>query len=91
MLEAPPLAPVVAEIRARSEEAGLAAPSYLTVARRIPGLFSPEEIARKGPELLRTLSSWRARRRAADHVSSECDVPGAAFRLCNPFGKSGAQ
>ncbi|WP_245486884.1 Mu transposase C-terminal domain-containing protein [Mesorhizobium sp. M7A.F.Ca.MR.176.00.0.0] len=47
VLEAPPLAPVVAEIRARCEEAGLAAPSYLTVARRIPALFSPEEIARK--------------------------------------------
>jgi len=47
ILEAPPLAPVVAEIRARCEEAGLAAPSYVTVARRIPALFEPEEIARK--------------------------------------------
>ena len=47
VLEAPPLAPVVAEIRARCEEAGLAAPSYVSVARRVPGLFSPEEIARK--------------------------------------------
>lgn len=47
VLEAPPLAPVVAEIRARCEEAGLIAPSYLTVARRIPSLFRPEEIARK--------------------------------------------
>ncbi|MER9876818.1 transposase family protein [Mesorhizobium sp. M0195] len=47
VLEAPPLAPAVAEIRARCEEAGLAAPSYLTVARRIPTLFSPEEIAKK--------------------------------------------
>lgn len=47
VLEAPPLAPVVAEIRARCEEAGLAIPSYLTVARRIPSLFGPEEIARK--------------------------------------------
>jgi len=46
-LEAPPLAPVVAEIRARCEEAGLALPSYVTIARRIPALFSPEEIARK--------------------------------------------
>ena len=46
-LEAPPLAPVVAEIRARCEEAGLAAPSYLAVARRIPVLFGPEEIAQK--------------------------------------------
>lgn len=47
VLEAPPLAPVVAEIRARCEEAGLAPPSYLTVARRIPALFGPEEIAKK--------------------------------------------
>ncbi|RWI36089.1 Mu transposase C-terminal domain-containing protein [Mesorhizobium sp.] len=47
VLEAPPLAPTVAEIRARCEEAGLAPPSYLTVARRIPMLFSPEEVARK--------------------------------------------
>lgn len=44
--EGPPLAPVVAEIRARCEEAGLAPPSYLTVARRIYVLFSPEEIAK---------------------------------------------
>ncbi|MGE0281002.1 MAG: Mu transposase C-terminal domain-containing protein [Rhizobiaceae bacterium] len=47
VLEAPPLAPVVAEIRARCEEARLAPPSYLTVARRIPTLFGPEEIAKK--------------------------------------------
>ncbi len=47
VLEAPPLAPVVAEIRARCEEAGLAPPSYLTVVRRIAVLFSPEEIAKK--------------------------------------------
>lgn len=47
VLEAPPLAPVVAEIRARCEEAGLAPPSYLTVARRIPALFGAEEIAKK--------------------------------------------
>ncbi|NNH65882.1 Mu transposase C-terminal domain-containing protein [Rhizobium laguerreae] len=47
VLEAPPLAPVVAEIRARCEEAGLALPSYVSVARRIPALFGPEEIARK--------------------------------------------
>ncbi len=46
-LEAPPLAPVVAEIRARCEEAGLVRPSYVSVARRIPALFGPEEIARK--------------------------------------------
>jgi putative transposase len=47
VLEAPSLAPVVAEIRARCAEDGLAAPSYLTVARRIALLFTPEEIARK--------------------------------------------
>lgn len=46
-LEAPPLAPVVAEIRARCEEAGLAQPSYVTVARRIPVLFLSETIAKK--------------------------------------------
>lgn len=46
-LEAPPLAPTVAEIRARCEEAGLAAPSYGAVERRIPSLFGPEELARK--------------------------------------------
>lgn len=47
ILEAPPLAPVVAEIRARCEEAGLIAPSYVTISRRIPSLFSAEEIAKK--------------------------------------------
>ncbi|KNY31071.1 transposase [Agrobacterium genomosp. 3 str. CIP 111-78] len=47
ILEAPPLAPVVAEIQARCEEAGLKPPSYVTIARRIPALFAPEEIARK--------------------------------------------
>jgi putative transposase len=46
-LEAPPLAPVVAEIRARCEEAGLAAPSYVAIDRRIRSLFSSEEIAKK--------------------------------------------
>ncbi len=46
-LEPTPLAPVVDEIRARCEEGGLAIPSYVTVARRIPMLFSPEEIAKK--------------------------------------------
>lgn len=46
-LEAPPLAPVVAEIRARCEEAGLDSPSYGAVERRIPSLFSPEDIAKK--------------------------------------------
>lgn len=38
---------MVDEIRARCEEASLAVPSYVTVARRIPVLFSPEEIAKK--------------------------------------------
>ncbi|NNH41874.1 Mu transposase C-terminal domain-containing protein [Rhizobium laguerreae] len=47
ILEAPPLAPVVAEIQARCEEAGLKPPSYVTIARRVPALFTPEEIARK--------------------------------------------
>jgi len=47
VLESPPLAPTVDEIRARCEEAGLAPPSYQSVARRIPELFSPEEIAKK--------------------------------------------
>lgn len=47
ILEAPPLAPVVAEIRARCEEAGVTAPSYVTISRRIPSLFSTEEIAKK--------------------------------------------
>lgn len=46
-LEPTALAPVVDEIRARCEEADVAVPSYVTVARRIPMLFSPEEIARK--------------------------------------------
>ena len=46
-LEPTALAPVVNEIRARCEEAGVAVPSYVTVARRIPMLFSPEEIAKK--------------------------------------------
>ncbi|SCX28515.1 hypothetical protein DSM25558_4494 [Agrobacterium sp. DSM 25558] len=46
-LEPAALAPVVDEIRARCEEAGVAVPSYVTVAHRIPMLFSPEEIARK--------------------------------------------
>jgi putative transposase len=46
-LEAPPLAPVVAEIRARCQEAGVVVPSYVTISRRIPSLFSVEEIAQK--------------------------------------------
>ncbi|MFF2323959.1 Mu transposase C-terminal domain-containing protein [Agrobacterium sp. NPDC058088] len=58
VMEAPPLAPVVAEIRARCEEAGIGLPSYVTVARRIPLLFSAEEIARRrsaNPKHLRRL------------------------------------
>ncbi|GGA94576.1 transposase [Brucella endophytica] len=47
VLEPTPLAPVVAEIRARCEEAGLAIPTYTSIARRIPTLFTPEEIAKK--------------------------------------------
>ncbi len=47
LLEAPPLAPVVAEIRARCAEAGLSPPSYSAVSSRIPLLFTPEEIARR--------------------------------------------
>lgn len=46
-LEPTALAPVVDEIRARCEEAGVAVPSYVTVARRIPVLFTAEEIAKK--------------------------------------------
>lgn len=46
VLEAPPLAPVVAEIRARCEEAGQRPPSYVAVERRIPLLFSAEQIAK---------------------------------------------
>jgi putative transposase len=61
VLEAPPLAPVVAEIRARCEESGRAAPSYLTVARRIPALFGPEEIAKKRSANPKHLHRLRAR------------------------------
>lgn len=45
--EGPPLARVVAEIRARCEEAELTPPSYPTIASRISVLFSAEEIAKK--------------------------------------------
>lgn len=44
---APDLAPVVNEIAAQCEEAGLSPPSYIAVQDRIPDLFTPEEIARK--------------------------------------------
>jgi putative transposase len=46
VLEAPPLAPVVDEIRARCEEAGEQPPSYGAVQARIPMLFGPIEIAK---------------------------------------------
>jgi len=46
VLEAPDLAPVVAEIRARAEEQGLPPPAYDTVERRIPQLFTATEIAK---------------------------------------------
>lgn len=44
--EKPDLAPIVDEIRARCVQQGLDPPAYRTVARRIPRLFTPEEIAR---------------------------------------------
>lgn len=46
-LEKPDLAPVVAKIRDRCTDQGFNPPSYVTVARRIPRLFTPEEIARR--------------------------------------------
>ncbi|MFN7596931.1 MAG: transposase, partial [Cereibacter sp.] len=45
--EQPDLAPIVDEIRARCADEGLKPPAYVTVARRISKLFSPEEIARR--------------------------------------------
>jgi len=45
VLEAPPLAPVVA-FRARCEEANLRPPSYVAIEHRIPLLFKAEEIAK---------------------------------------------
>jgi putative transposase len=45
--EQPDLAPIVDEIRARCAGEGLKLPAYVTVARRIAKLFSPEEIARR--------------------------------------------
>jgi putative transposase len=46
-LEQPDLAPIVDEIRARCAAEGLKPPAYVTVAKRIPQVFSPEEIARR--------------------------------------------
>jgi len=45
--EQPDLAPIVDEIRARCAGEGLKPPAYVTVARRIAKVFSPEEIARR--------------------------------------------
>jgi putative transposase len=45
--EQPDLAPIVDEIRARCADEGLKPPAYVTVARRIATVFSPEEIARR--------------------------------------------
>ncbi|MCI2400954.1 Mu transposase C-terminal domain-containing protein [Aliiroseovarius subalbicans] len=45
--EQPDLAPIVEEIRARCASKGLSPPAYITVAKRIPLLFTPEEIARR--------------------------------------------
>lgn len=47
VLEAPPLAPVVGEIRARCEAADLRPPSYVAIRARAATLFSPEEIAKR--------------------------------------------
>ncbi|WP_036255246.1 Mu transposase C-terminal domain-containing protein [Methylocapsa acidiphila] len=58
VLEAPPLAPVVGEIRARCEAAGLWPLSYVAVRSRIAALFTPEEIAKRrsaNPNHLRRL------------------------------------
>lgn len=45
--ERPDLAPIVDEIRARCASENFDPPAYVTVAKRIPQLFSPEEIARR--------------------------------------------
>ena len=45
--EQPDLAPIVDEIRARCASERLKPPAYVTVAKRIPHVFSPEEIARR--------------------------------------------
>lgn len=45
--EQPDLAPIVDEIRARCASEGLKPPAYVTVAKRIPRVFTPEEIARR--------------------------------------------
>ncbi|MGL4237790.1 Mu transposase C-terminal domain-containing protein [Tabrizicola sp.] len=45
--EQPDLVPIVDEIRARCDSEGYKPPSYVTVAKRIPRVFTPEEIARR--------------------------------------------
>lgn len=45
--EQPDLAPIIDEIRARCASEGFKPPAYVTVAKRIPQLFTPEEIARR--------------------------------------------
>lgn len=45
--EQPDFAPIVDEIRARCASEGLKPPAYVTVAKRFPRVFSPEEIARR--------------------------------------------
>ncbi len=45
--EQPDLAPIVDEIRARCSGQGFKPPAYVTVAKRIPIIFTPEEIARR--------------------------------------------
>ncbi|MFV1530457.1 helix-turn-helix domain-containing protein, partial [Phaeobacter sp. JH209A] len=45
--ERPDLAPIADEIRARCVSEGLDPPAYVTVSKRIPRLFTPEEIARR--------------------------------------------
>lgn len=45
--EQPDLAPIVDEIRARCASEGFKPPAYVTVAKRIPRVFTPEEIARR--------------------------------------------
>tara|TARA_R100000750_G_scaffold17783_1_gene11812 strand:+ start:798 stop:1592 length:795 start_codon:yes stop_codon:yes gene_type:complete len=56
--ERPDLAPIADEIRTRCIIEGLDPPAYVTVSKRIPRLFTPEEIARRrhsGEKSLRRL------------------------------------
>lgn len=74
ILEAPPLAPVVAEIRARCEEAGLAVPSYVSVARRIPtGIPRPHWRRRLAMRQLHGISSAPKSKMAVDTVRRRTD------------------